>query len=68
MPDHDLDHLTYTDEHKTIADIGSWEEHDRTDRRILFTLHGQRSSVRYALIRTGEGWLLHRTLEQPPGG
>ena len=36
VPDHDMDHLTYTDEDKSIADIGWWEEHDRTDRRILF--------------------------------
>lgn len=36
--DHDLDHLTYTDDHKFIADIGWWEEHDRTERRLLFTL------------------------------
>ena len=26
VPDHDLDHLTYTDEHKFIADIGTWED------------------------------------------
>ena len=40
VADHDLDHLTYTDADKSIADIGWWEEHDRTGRRILFTLHG----------------------------
>ena len=61
VPDHDLDHLTYQDEHKTIADIGWWEEHDRNDRRILFTLHGRTGSVRYALIRTASDWLLRRT-------
>jgi DNA polymerase ligase (LigD)-like protein len=65
VPDHDLDHLTYTDEHKEIADIGWWEEHDRTDRRILLTLHGRQGSVRYALIHTGPDWLLRRTTEQP---
>ena len=68
VPDHDIEHLTYTDEHKFIADIGTWEEHDRTDRRMLFTLHGRRDSVRYALIRTGAGWLLHRTRDQPGAG
>src|SRR6185312_12192359 len=67
VPDHDLDHLTYTDADKSIADIGTWEEHDRTDRRMLFTLHGRTGSRRYALIRTGEGWLHHMTKEQPPG-
>ncbi len=41
VPDHDLDHLTYTDEHKSIADIGWWEEVDRTERRIVFVLHGR---------------------------
>ncbi|MEU1646555.1 ATP-dependent DNA ligase [Micromonospora zamorensis] len=65
VPDHHLDHLTYEDADKSIADIGTWEEHDRTDRRMLFTLHGRTGSRRYALIRTGEGWLLHLTKEQP---
>ena len=31
----------YTDEHKFIADIGWWQEEDRNDRRLLFTLHGR---------------------------
>ena len=68
VPDHDLDHLTYTDADKSIADIGWWEEHDRTDRRILFTRHGRHDAVRYALIRTDRDWLLHRVKDQtvPP--
>jgi len=66
VPDHDLDHLGYTDADKSIADTGWWEEHDRTERRLLFTLHGDRSR-RYALIRTDRGWLLHLTEEQPAG-
>jgi hypothetical protein len=66
VPDHGLDHLRYTDEDKSIADIGWWEELDRTDRRLLFVLHGTGSPVRYALIHTdGTNWLLHRTKEQP---
>jgi len=64
VPDHDLDHLTYTDEYKTIADIGTWEEHDRTERRMVFTLHGRTGATRYALIRTGRDWLLHRMKDQ----
>ncbi len=71
VPDHDLDHLTYTDADKFVADTGWWEEHDRrcdpsdgTDRRILFTLHGRHDAVRYALIRTDRDWLLHRTKDQ----
>jgi DNA ligase D-like protein (predicted 3'-phosphoesterase) len=65
VPDHDLDHLRYEDADKAIADIGWWEEVDRTDRRLLLVLHGRTSSVRYALIRTDRDWLLHRTLDQP---
>ncbi len=65
VSDHDLDHLHYTDADKSIADIGWWEEHDRTDKRILFTLHGQRGAVRYALIRTPRDWLIHRVRDQP---
>ena len=65
VPDHDLDHLTYTDADKSIADTGWWEEHDRTGRRLLFTLHGRTGATRYALIRTSSDWLLHRTKEQP---
>ena len=65
VDDHDLDHLTYTDEHKFIADIGWWEEHERNERRILFTLHGRGADRRYALIRTNKDWLLHLTKDQP---
>jgi len=65
VPDHDLDHLTYTDEHKGIADIGWWEEEDRDDRRFIFLLHGRDHTRRYALIRTDKDWLLHLTKEQP---
>jgi DNA ligase D-like protein (predicted 3'-phosphoesterase) len=65
VPDHDLDHLTYEDADKSIADIGTWEEHDRTERRLLFTLHGRAESRRYALIRTDTDWLLHLTKDQP---
>jgi len=65
VPDHDLDHLTYTDEHKSIADIGWWEEEDRNERRFVFVLHGRETATRYALIRTDRDWLLHRTLDQP---
>lgn len=66
VDDHDLDHATYVDAHKSIADEGTWEEHDRNDRRLLFTLHGRTGSRRYALIRTDRDWLLHLTKDQPP--
>jgi len=65
--DHELEHLTYEDEHKSVADTGWWEDEDRTERRMLFVLHGRASSVRYALIETGRDWLLHKTKEQPRG-
>ena len=68
VPDHDLDHLAYTDDDKSIADTGWWEEHDRTERRLLFTLHGRTGAHRYALIRTQRDWLLHLTTDQPPPG
>ena len=65
VDDHEMDHLAYTDEHKSIADTGWWEEHDRTERRILLTLHGRAGSRRYALVRTERDWLLHLTKDQP---
>jgi DNA ligase D-like protein (predicted 3'-phosphoesterase) len=65
VADHDLDHLTYTDPEKSIVDTGWWEEHDRNDRRIVFTLHGRRDARRYALIRTADNWLIRRTKDQP---
>jgi DNA ligase D-like protein (predicted 3'-phosphoesterase) len=68
VDDHDLDHVNYEDVDKSIADEGTWEEHDRTERRILFTLHGREASRRYALIKTDTDWLLHLTKEQPPAG
>jgi DNA ligase D-like protein (predicted 3'-phosphoesterase) len=66
VPDHALDHLAYEDADKTVADTGWWEEHDRNERRIVFTLHGRGGAARYALIRTSRDWLLHRTKDQPP--
>jgi DNA ligase D-like protein (predicted 3'-phosphoesterase) len=63
--DHELEHLTYEDEHKFIADIGWWEEESRNERRFVFVLHGRQSPRRYALIDTGRDWLLHLTREQP---
>jgi DNA ligase D-like protein (predicted 3'-phosphoesterase) len=65
VPDHDLDHLRYEDDDKSIADIGWWEDEDRNERRMVFTLHGRGSPVRYVLISTGRDWLMHRTKQQP---
>jgi hypothetical protein len=63
VPDHALDHLTYTDATKRIADTGTWELVDRTDRRTVFLLHGRGGTARYALISTEQGLLLHRMRE-----
>lgn len=74
VADHALDHATYSDEDKSIADTGWWEEHDRTDRRLLFTLHGRDGPRRYALVHTSAGtcpgtrWLLHLVKGQPTTG
>jgi hypothetical protein len=66
VSDHELDHLTYEDADKEIADIGWWEELDRNDRRMVLVLHGRQRPFRYALIRTDSDWLMHLTKEQPP--
>jgi DNA ligase D-like protein (predicted 3'-phosphoesterase) len=65
VDDHELEHLTYEDADKSIADTGWWEEHERSDRRLVFTLHGRRAARRYALIRTPQNWLLRLTKAQP---
>lgn len=65
VADHALEHATYVDESKRIAEDGWWELEDRTQRRFVFVLHGQRGSSRYALIDTGNDWLLHLTRDQP---
>ena len=65
VDDHDLDHATYTDADKDIADTGWWELEDRSAKRFVFVLHGTSGSHRYALIDTGRDWLLHRTKAQP---
>ncbi len=65
VSDHDLEHASYTDEHKRIADDGWWELEDRNERRFVFVLHGQDGARRYALIDTGSDWLVHLMKDQP---
>jgi DNA ligase D-like protein (predicted 3'-phosphoesterase) len=65
VENHGLDHATYTDEDKRIADSGWWELEDRNEKRFVFVLHGRSASVRYVLIDTGSDWLLHRVRRQP---
>jgi DNA ligase D-like protein (predicted 3'-phosphoesterase) len=64
VPDHEMAHLAYVDKDKSIADTGWWEQHDANERRFVFTLHGRSTDVRYALIHTGDHWLLHRLKQQ----
>ena len=65
VDDHALDHATYEDDTKRIADTGWWELESRNDRRTVFVLHGRDGARRYALIDTGEQALLHLTRNQP---
>src|SRR3954447_25212135 len=65
VPDHALEHLTYEDADKSIADTGWWTLEDETERRMLFVLHGRDAARRYALIHTSSDWLLHLTKDQP---
>lgn len=61
VPDHNIDHLTYTDDQKTIADTGVFDLIEQTPDKLVFTLVGNDSTVGYALIHTdGTQWLLHR--------
>ena len=53
VSDHDLEHASYTDADKRIADEGWWELEDRNARRFVFVLHGREGVRRYALIDTG---------------
>lgn len=64
VPDHGLDHATYTDADKDIADTGWWELEDRNDRRFVFVLHGRTGARRYAMISTAQGALLHLVEDQ----
>jgi hypothetical protein len=65
VDDHELDHATYEDDSKRIADSGWWELESRNDRRTILVLHGREGARRYALIDTGGQALLHLTRTQP---
>ena len=68
VDDHELDHATYEDATKRIADTGWWQLEDRDERRTVFVLHGRDGSRRYALIPTGTDAILHLVREQPGAG
>jgi DNA ligase D-like protein (predicted 3'-phosphoesterase) len=65
VADHDLDHATYEDDTKSIADTGWWELEDRDERRFVFVLHGRAGARRYAMVDTGKDALLHLLKDQP---
>ncbi|HME46632.1 ATP-dependent DNA ligase [Mycobacterium sp.] len=68
--DHPLEYLTfegtipkgeYGGGKVVVWDTGTYEAEKFTDREVIVTLHGNRISGRYALIRTdGDQWLAHR--------
>lgn len=65
VADHDLDHATYEDHDKHVADTGWWELEDRDARRFVFILHGRAGARRYALVDTGDNALLRLLKNQP---
>ena len=65
VADHELEHATYEDAGKGIADAGWWELEKRDRRHFVFVLHGRVRSRRYALVSTGNDALLHHVREQP---
>ena len=67
VPDHDLDHLTYTDATKSVEDTGVYVAHEWLPRKVLVTLQGRAATATYALIATrAEDWILHRLGDADP--
>jgi len=61
VPDHDLDHLAYADEQKSVEDTGVYVTHEWAARKIVVTLGGRSGVATYALVATrAQDWLLHR--------
>lgn len=61
VADHDLDHLIFSDEHKSIEDTGRLVLHERSDHKLVVSLSGRQGVATYALIATrGQDWILHR--------
>jgi hypothetical protein len=64
VPDHDMDHIDYTDERKSIAAAGTYVAHEFSDDKVVVTFAdptGHRLTGTYALIHTAEAnWLLRR--------
>lgn len=69
VPDHELEHLTYTDADKSIWDLGTYTEHEFTDAKVVVTFDGERLHGSYALIRTSSPqWLLRRVGDRAGSG
>lgn len=61
VPDHDMDHIGYTDAQKSIAAHGTYTAHEFGDGKVVVTFHGEHLAGTYALIHTGgQHWLLRR--------
>jgi len=61
VPDHDLDHIDFTDTQKSIAAAGHYTAHEFTDAKVVVTFTGDRLNGPYALIHTRDAnWLLRR--------
>lgn len=61
-----IPHGEYGGGEMTIWDAGTYEAEKWRPDEVIMTLHGERASGRFALIRThGKNWLLHRTRDQP---
>lgn len=79
--DHPMEYATFAGEipkgeygagHVTIWDHGHFDLEKWNDHEVIATLHGRPDgglggSVRLALIKTGENWLIHRMKDQEPG-
>jgi len=79
--DHPMEYATFAGEipkgeygagHVSIWDHGHFDLEKWNDHEVIATLHGSPDgglggSVRLALIKTGENWLIHRMKDQEPG-
>lgn len=64
VPDHDLDHLGYSDADKSVEDTGRFLLHERAERKLVVSLAGRVGVATYALVATrGDDWILHRMAE-----
>jgi len=78
--DHPMEYATFAGDipkgeygagHVTIWDHGHFDLEKWNDHEVIATLHGSPGgglggSVRLALIKTGENWLIHRMKDQEP--